>query len=98
MTDVLELLRQADPVDDRGLRAETPPEDRLEAILSSRPPSNPRRRRSLTRVLVPAAGGRAVSVTDSGSLHQSPAWSREDRKSTRLNSSHVQPSRMPSSA
>ncbi|MFL5562626.1 MAG: protein kinase domain-containing protein [Gemmatimonadaceae bacterium] len=28
-------------------------------------------------VLIPAAGGAAVSVTDSGSLHQSPAWSRD---------------------
>ena len=27
-----------------------------------------------------------------------PIWQWEDRKSTRLNSSHVQPSRMPSSA
>jgi Tol biopolymer transport system component len=30
-------------------------------------------------VLVPAAGGRPVSVTDGGSLHQSPAWSRDGR-------------------
>ena len=30
-------------------------------------------------VLVPAAGGVPVSVTDSGSLHQSPAWSRDGR-------------------
>jgi Tol biopolymer transport system component len=30
-------------------------------------------------VLVPAAGGRAVIVTDSASLHQSPAWSRDGR-------------------
>ncbi|MFL5582584.1 MAG: protein kinase domain-containing protein [Gemmatimonadaceae bacterium] len=30
-------------------------------------------------VLIPAAGGRPVSVTDSGSLHQSPAWSRDGR-------------------
>ena len=30
-------------------------------------------------VVVPAAGGRAVSVTDSGSLHQSPVWSRDGR-------------------
>lgn len=28
-------------------------------------------------VLIPAAGGSPVSVTDSGSLHQSPAWSRD---------------------
>lgn len=30
-------------------------------------------------VLVPAAGGTAVSVTDSGSLHQSPVWSRDGK-------------------
>jgi Tol biopolymer transport system component len=30
-------------------------------------------------VLVPAAGGRPVSVTDSVSLHQSPIWSRDGR-------------------
>ena len=30
-------------------------------------------------VLVPAAGGRAVSVTDSVALHQSPVWSRDGR-------------------
>ena len=30
-------------------------------------------------VLIPAAGGGAVSVTDSGSLHQSPVWSRDGR-------------------
>lgn len=30
-------------------------------------------------VLVPAAGGVPVSVTDSRSLHQSPAWSRDGR-------------------
>jgi Tol biopolymer transport system component len=30
-------------------------------------------------VLVPAAGGRPVSVTDSGSLHQSPEWSHDGR-------------------
>ena len=28
-------------------------------------------------VIIPAAGGTAVSVTDSGSLHQSPVWSRD---------------------
>jgi len=28
---------------------------------------------------VPAAGGAAVSVTDSRSLHQSPVWSRDGR-------------------
>ena len=30
-------------------------------------------------VLIPAAGGAAVSVTDGGSLHQSPAWSRDGK-------------------
>ena len=30
-------------------------------------------------VLVPVAGGAAVSVTDSASLHQSPVWSRDGR-------------------
>jgi Tol biopolymer transport system component len=30
-------------------------------------------------VLVPATGGRPVSVTDSGSLHQSPVWSQDGR-------------------
>jgi Tol biopolymer transport system component len=30
-------------------------------------------------VVIPAAGGTAVSVTDSGSLHQSPVWSRDGR-------------------
>jgi hypothetical protein len=60
MTDVLELLRQADPVDDGQLRAETPPEDRLQAILASRPTAGGRRRRSLTRVLVPVGGLAAV--------------------------------------
>ena len=30
-------------------------------------------------VLVPAAGGTAVSATDSNSLHQSPVWSRDGR-------------------
>jgi serine/threonine protein kinase/Tol biopolymer transport system component len=30
-------------------------------------------------VVVPAAGGVPVSVTDSGSLHQSPVWSRDGR-------------------
>lgn len=28
-------------------------------------------------VLIPSAGGRSVSVTDSSSLHQSPVWSRD---------------------
>jgi serine/threonine-protein kinase len=30
-------------------------------------------------VLVPASGGRPVSVTDSSSLHQSPVWARDGR-------------------
>ena len=30
-------------------------------------------------VLIPAAGGAPVTVTDSGSLHQSPVWSRDGR-------------------
>ena len=30
-------------------------------------------------VIIPAAGGAAVSVTDSGSLHQSPVWSRDGK-------------------
>jgi Tol biopolymer transport system component/tRNA A-37 threonylcarbamoyl transferase component Bud32 len=30
-------------------------------------------------VLIPAAGGAPVSVTDSGALHQSPVWSRDAR-------------------
>jgi Tol biopolymer transport system component len=30
-------------------------------------------------VIIPAAGGAAVSATDSGSLHQSPVWSRDGR-------------------
>jgi Tol biopolymer transport system component len=30
-------------------------------------------------VLIPVTGGSPVSVTDSGSLHQSPAWSRDGR-------------------
>jgi serine/threonine-protein kinase len=30
-------------------------------------------------VLIPAGGGAAVSVTDSGSLHQSPVWARDGR-------------------
>jgi hypothetical protein len=53
MTDVLELLKQADPVDVAQLRAEAPPRDALEAIVASRPPRQRRRRR---RVLVPALG------------------------------------------
>jgi hypothetical protein len=53
MTDVLELLKQADPVDVNELRAEMPPREALDAILASRPPREPRRHR---RALVPALG------------------------------------------
>jgi hypothetical protein len=58
MTDVLELLKQADPVDAAQLRRETPPQGRLDAILADAPRVTGRRgsRRSLTRVLVLAGG------------------------------------------
>jgi hypothetical protein len=63
MTDVLELLRQVDPVDVAELRLETPPQDRLHDILVSKPVTT-RRRRPLARVLLPACGlGAAVGVT-----------------------------------
>ena len=42
----------------------------------------------------PALGHLALYLTDPGDRR----WAQLDRKSTRLNSSHVQPSRMPSSA
>ena len=53
MTDVLELLKQADPVDGAELRSEPPPCEVLEAILE-RPSRRPTRTRR--RILVPAAG------------------------------------------
>jgi hypothetical protein len=59
MTHVLELLKQADPVDMHRLRAETPPRDALESILASRPPRQPRRHR---RALVPALGAGLAAV------------------------------------
>jgi hypothetical protein len=59
MTDVLELLKRADPVDIDGLTAEEPPRDALQAILASPPPRKPRRRR---RLLVPAFGGGLAAV------------------------------------
>ena len=59
MTDVLELLKQADPADVDDLRREAPPRDTLAAILASPPPASPRRRRRI-RVLAPAA---AVAAT-----------------------------------
>lgn len=65
MTDVLELLKQADPVDTGRLRAEAPPRDALEAILASRPP-RPRRRHR--RVLVPALGAVLAVVAAVGLL------------------------------
>jgi hypothetical protein len=59
MTDVLELLKQADPIDTDRLRAEAPPRDTLQAILSSRPP---RKRRPLRRLLVPAFGAVLAAI------------------------------------
>jgi len=60
MTDVLELLKEADPADVHDLRREGPPRDVLAAILASPPPARPRavrpRKRWRTRVLAPAAG------------------------------------------
>jgi hypothetical protein len=59
MTDVLELLKPADPVDTAALRREPPPRATLEAILagggSSPPPRRPARRR-MPRAVMPAAG------------------------------------------
>jgi hypothetical protein len=61
MTDVLELLKDADPVELDRLRAEAPPADRLEAILASgREGQRAKRRRSPLRMLVPAGGLAAV--------------------------------------
>jgi hypothetical protein len=54
MTDVLELLKQADPADVGDLRREAPPRDTLVTILA-RPPATPPRRRRPMRVLAPAA-------------------------------------------
>ena len=45
-----------------------------------------------------AAGGCGVIVTETASVHPSDWPYERDRKSTRLNSSHVSLSRMPSSA
>lgn len=59
MTDVLELLKQSDPVDMHQLRAETPPRDALEVILAGRAPRQRRRHR---RVLVPAFGVALAAV------------------------------------
>lgn len=53
MTDVLELLKRADPVDSERLRADEPPREVLAAILASAPEHEPRPRR---RILIPAAG------------------------------------------
>ena len=44
------------------------------------------------------AGGNIRRVTYTGNYNTSPVWSPKDRKSTRLNSSHTDISRMPSSA
>ena len=46
------------------------------------------------------ADGRAILIDDHGSPVAEPVWGlyERDRKSTRLNSSHIQKSRMPSSA
>jgi hypothetical protein len=63
MTDVLALLKQADPVDVTELRAQLPPRDQLAAILASGAGGSrgPRRRpRQLARLLVSAAGLAAV--------------------------------------
>ncbi len=65
MTDVLELLKQEDPVDMDRLRAEAPPRDALEALLASGPPRRPRRRR---RMLVPALGAALAVVAAVGLL------------------------------
>jgi hypothetical protein len=54
MTDVLELLKQADPAELQRLRAETPPRGRLEAILAD-DAVPPRRHRARLRVFAPAA-------------------------------------------
>jgi len=59
MTDVLELLKREDPVEVAELRAEEPPQDRLEAILASRS-RRPRRRPVVARVLLPACGIAAI--------------------------------------
>jgi hypothetical protein len=61
MTDVLELLKDADPADAHDLRSEAPPRDTLAAILASPPPAPPRRRRR-TRLLAPATGLAAAIV------------------------------------
>ena len=42
--------------------------------------------------------GSIIMLASNGSTTIAPALSRRDRKSTRLNSSHIQKSRMPSSA
>jgi hypothetical protein len=61
MTDVLELLKQDDPVDATALRAQSPPAVALDAILAS-PARPPRRRRSRMRLLAPAAGLAAAAA------------------------------------
>jgi hypothetical protein len=63
MTDVLELLKDADPADAHELRGEAPPRDTLAAIIASTPPTPARpRRRGPVRLLAPAAAVAAASV------------------------------------
>jgi hypothetical protein len=65
MTDVLELLKKADPADGARVCDAPPPRERLEAILATeRPetPRRPRRRRSPLRLAVPAAGLAAIAA------------------------------------
>jgi hypothetical protein len=68
MTDVLELLKRADPVDAGRVSTETPPRETLEAILATGRhaaplrPAERRGRRRRPRVLVPAAGLAVAAV------------------------------------
>jgi hypothetical protein len=56
MTDVLELLKRADPVDTSELRNAEPPRDALERILATPHAGAPERTRRAPRFLLPAAG------------------------------------------
>jgi hypothetical protein len=62
MTDVLDMLKQADPVQVERLRAEPPPLDMLEAILAAEPAKRVPRRGGNRRRALALAGGVAAAA------------------------------------
>ena len=92
MTDVLEVLKQADPADVSRLRAEPPPQERFEAIVASDRERAARLRRPRRRMplLVPA-GGVAAGLAAAAS-----SWSaRRVRVDTLADTAREQPPTLP---